>query len=84
MGFDSPYDPPMKIIEDDYHNDFIDFAAELQSRLRKGADEYENKSFSAHPITLLREIEEELLDVANWSFILFKRIRKIKKEIEKV
>ncbi len=74
----------MKLEEVDYQNDFIDFASELQARLRKGADEYENKSFSKDPLTLVQEIQEELLDVANWSFILYKRMRIIEKALRDV
>jgi len=74
----------MRIEELEYADEFIDFAASLRDRLSKGADEYGNKSFSKHPVVLLDEIEEELLDVANWSFILFKRIRSIKKALKEV
>jgi len=84
LGFDSPYDPPMNITELEYHDDFIDFVADLQDRLNKGATEYENKSFSKDPLTLVQEIQEELLDVANWSFILYKRMRIIEKALRDV
>ena len=39
-------------------------------RLEKGAQEYGDKSFYKPSNELLKEIEEELLDVANWSSIL--------------
>ena len=70
--------------EPDYINDFIDFAAELQSRLRAGSDEYGDKSFTSDPMQLLTEIQEELLDVANLSFILHCRLKAIKKALKEV
>lgn len=80
----TPVAPTMKIEEVEYQNDFIDFVADLQDRLGKGASEYDNKSFSKDPLTLVQEIQEELLDVANWSFILFKRLRIIEKALRDV
>ena len=48
-------------------NTFFD---DCLARLEKGAQEYGDESFYKPSGELVREIEEELLDVANWSSIL--------------
>jgi len=48
-------------------NTFFD---DCLARLEKGAQEYGDESFYRSSDELAREIEEELLDVANWSSIL--------------
>jgi len=68
----------------EYQIDFDTFVAKLESRLQGGADEYGNKSFSSHPIVLLEEVEEELLDVCNWAFILYYRLKDIKATLGKL
>jgi hypothetical protein len=50
-------------------------------RLEKGETEYEGRSFSKSPDLLLDEIEEELLDVAGWSFIMWQRISDIRGQL---
>lgn len=60
------------------------FAEAILSRLDKGAVEYGDKSFDADSVTLLDEIEEELLDVIGWAFPLFCRIQKLKAKIATV
>jgi len=54
------------------------FVAEASSRLERGRKDYGDRSFSLPPAELAREVEEELLDVAAWSFILWTRIRAIR------
>jgi len=51
---------------------FVEAAAD---RLRQGRVVYGDRSFFHEPDRLVREIEEELLDVAVWAFILWTRIR---------
>lgn len=55
-----------------------DFVAAASSRLEAGREAYGDRSFSRPPEELAREVEEELLDVAAWSFILWTRIRAIR------
>lgn len=55
-----------------------DFVAAASSRLEAGRRDYGDRSFSLTPEELAREVEEELLDVAAWSFILWTRIRAIR------
>lgn len=54
------------------------FVEEAASRLEAGRAVYGDRSFSLGPAELAREVEEELLDVAAWSFILWTRVRAIR------
>ena len=55
--------------------DFSTFAAAVECRLQQGAKIYGDRSFTLPPDVLADEIEEELLDVCAWSFILWCRLR---------
>lgn len=54
------------------------YIAELEKRMKKGAAEYGDKSWSRDPIALLSEIQEELADVAGWAGILWGRMQRMK------
>jgi hypothetical protein len=55
-----------------------DFVEETTRRLQAGQKAYGDASFHRPPDELAREVEEELLDVAAWSFILWTRVRSIR------
>ena len=55
-----------------------DFTEAAAARLEAGRKEYGDRSFSLPPDELVREVEEELYDVAAWSFILWTRVRAIR------
>lgn len=55
------------------HNEQV--FSELRARFEVGAREYGDRSWSADPATLKREIEAELLDVMNWASIALYRLR---------
>ena len=57
--------------------DFHEYVVNCRARLLKGAEEYGMVSFSEDPMKLLSEIQEELMDVCNWSFILWTRLKAI-------
>jgi hypothetical protein len=61
---------------------FESFAGAVGRRLEQGRTAYGDRSFSKEPTELLREIEEELLDVCAWSFILWHRIRRMREIVE--
>jgi hypothetical protein len=63
---------------------FPHFIDSVLARLVNGAAEHRDRSFQLPPISLLKEIEEELLDVAGWSYILFHVLRSgaLEREIE--
>jgi hypothetical protein len=60
---------------------FADFVSAVAARLEKGREAYGNRSFSRSPGELVDEIEEELLDVCAWSFILFSRLHELEQHL---
>jgi hypothetical protein len=58
-------------------DDFDRFMRSVLHRLHKGADIYKDRSWSKDPEVLIDEIEEEVLDICAWSFILWFRLRNI-------
>lgn len=61
--------------------DWPEFEGELYKRLLAGKRDYGDRSFSREPLALLGEIEQELLDVSGWAFILFCRIRNLRRAL---
>ncbi len=53
------------------------FTEAVLSRLRVGAAEYGDESLDADPDRLAREIQEELLDVMGWAFLLWAKMQAI-------
>lgn len=66
----------------DFEEEFVEFVGLLEGRLDKGREEYGDESHDLPPRVLLDEIEEELLDVCGWSYILFVRVRRMKEGLE--
>jgi hypothetical protein len=62
-------------------DDFEDFSARVRRRLESGRIEYGDQSFKADSLVLLDEIEQELLDINGWSYVLFARIRKLRRSL---
>jgi len=54
------------------------FRHACMARLEQGREEYGDRSFSAAPDVLLGEIQQELEDVANWSFIMWVRVQALR------
>lgn len=52
-----------------------EFLDQLADRLAAGRLEYGDASLRRAPAALRGEIEEELLDVCGWSFVLWLRVR---------
>ncbi|MGH7857346.1 MAG: hypothetical protein ACREQY_08445 [Candidatus Binatia bacterium] len=61
---------------------FEAFAAGVAERLKRGQETYGDRSFGRPPRELASEIEEEILDICAWSFILWARLRDLRREIE--
>jgi hypothetical protein len=59
-----------------------EFASKVASRLEKGRQTYGGWSFSRSPGQLLDEVEEEILDVCGWSYILWTRLRTLRQRLE--
>ena len=51
---------------------------QLRARIRVGAEGYGDKSFEKTEGRLLQEIQEEILDIAGWSYILWAKIERLK------
>jgi hypothetical protein len=58
--------------------DFAAFVDAVGERLEKGALTYGDRSFDRPSVGLACEIEEELLDVCAWAFILWTRLRRLR------
>lgn len=56
---------------------FERFVGRMKERLDAGRQEYGDRSFAIDPQQLIREIQEELVDTANWSLILYGRLQAI-------
>jgi hypothetical protein len=50
----------------------------LEKRLEAGAKEYGNKSFDKSVNSLIEEIQQEILDIAGWSYILWEKLERMK------
>jgi len=61
-----------------------EFVGRVETRLDAGEREYGDKSFTSPPLETLREIEEELLDVVGWGYIMWTKMRKISKALEEI
>lgn len=62
---------------------WTEFLGKVESRLRRGAEEYGGTSLRASPPALVSEVEEELLDVVGWSFMLWLRVRAMAKNLKR-
>lgn len=68
--------------QDYWDDDWWLFAKRCEARLKAGEAEYGNGSFYAGDSTLHRELSEELLDVATWAFIRWRRLELLKEAAE--
>lgn len=60
---------------------FEAFAAAVAARLEQGAKMYCDRSFALPADVLAGEVEQELLDVCAWSFILWCRVRALREPL---
>jgi hypothetical protein len=56
---------------------FPEFIAAVRARLEAGAEAYGDQSFERPTAELVRELQQEALDLAGWGFILFERLRRL-------
>lgn len=61
-----------------------EFTAALHGRVSRGRDTYGDSSFHRPFADVLEEIEEELLDVAGWGFVLWCRVRALRERLADV
>jgi hypothetical protein len=65
-------------VERELRRQFADFIGRVHGRLEAGAEQYGEASFRRPVGELAGEIEEELLDVCGWAFILWTRVRRLR------
>lgn len=63
---------------------FKDFCANVERRLNEGARVYGDSSLDLPTPKLVREIQEELEDVAGWSILLWARLERIRKAHDEI
>lgn len=54
------------------------FVTRLREKLEAGARQYGNASFERPLVHLIREIQDELVDVAGWGLILWSRLQQLR------
>lgn len=57
------------------------FTKFVWERLKVGAEEYGDKSFSKNPSVLIGEIKQEVADIMGWGFILWHRLCVLEKKL---
>lgn len=68
-----------------WEKNLVTFQLRMTDRLHAGFREYGDTSFGQSMESLVREVEEELIDVANWAFIAHTRLQNsIKKKIKRI
>ena len=78
-----PHLPSAHPVSDDkIQNEYPKYVADIKSRLLSGADTYGDTSFSMAPEKLVSEIQQEVLDISGWAFMLWDRLNTLKKRME--
>ncbi len=67
-----------------WKEEWPDFSAKFEARLRSGHRQYGDRSFERPLFSLLAETEEEIYDQILWSFIALTRITDLRKRIQKL
>jgi hypothetical protein len=67
-----------------YKADFTDMVARVMERIDHAEQEYGNKSLFSPTGDLLKELEEETLDIMGWGFYVWKRVRALREKFERV
>ena len=59
------------------------FSAEVVGRLKAGAKDYGDRSFTETPEKLLHEMQQEAMDITGWGFILWCRLEALVEALER-
>jgi len=59
------------------------FAVACMRRMINGALTYGDTSLERHPVDLLRELEQELIDQPSWSYLCWRRIAHLRRLLER-
>lgn len=71
-------------ISDEAISTFDAFTAQVRSRLDRGRQDYGDSSFDRPLGDVLRELSEEALDIAGWGFIVWARIERLKRTLDRI
>lgn len=61
-----------------WRREFGEFLQRLEIKVERGAQEYGDASFNLPADRISEELEQELLDIAGWGFILWVRMQRLK------
>ncbi len=61
--------------------DYPEYSQQLLDRLKAGAKQYGDVSYERAAGDLVEEIQQELLDVSGWAFILWTRLEELKRKV---
>lgn len=64
--------------------DWPTFIQSIYRRLEMGRLQYGDESFDKPLSLLLHEVEQEVIDQAGWSFILWSRLQRLKTQLQAV
>jgi len=56
------------------------FFRRVRERMDVGRVEYGDRSFASDPLSLVNEIQEEILDIAGWSYVLYCRMERVREK----
>ena len=73
-----------KISANAIRNSFPGCMKLVKTRLIMGAKSYGDVSFRRGPIELIDEVDQEVLDIIGWGFILHHRLMRIKKATKRL
>jgi hypothetical protein len=60
------------------------FIRQMLDRLREGRENYGDDSFRRRPSEIAGEIEQELLDVVGWGFLLWFQLHQLRAKLEQL
>ena len=61
--------------------DWTNFRISVENRLHKGSLEYGDESIERPTLELLSEVQEELADVCGWSYILWRKLERLREKV---
>ena len=66
----------------DHLHRFPEFAEQVRAKLARGQVIFEDRNFSKNPVDLMHEVQEELVDVMGWSFLVWSRLQAMREALE--
>lgn len=66
----------------DHLHRFPQFAELVRAKLARGQVVFEDRNFSKNAVDLMHEVQEELVDVMGWSFLVWSRLQAMSEALE--